>query len=155
MSDPKKTDTSPEPDLPFEDKDGMFGTSPIDKELTDGEVEYLTSRTAPRVVLTRSRAKIAIYINLFLILFFLIRLVYFRTEPVTGVTVPTVLGMGEIGLTVVCALLSGLNLFLVRPEDKTVMWMTRILGTGLPLAVLVLLFVLPPERIHSLARFLF
>ena len=36
--------------------------------------------------------------------------------------------MGEIGLTVVCALLSGLNLFLVRPEDKTVMWMTRILG---------------------------
>jgi len=155
MSDPKTTDKTPEPEIPFEDEKGMFGTSPIAKELDEKEVEYLTSRTAPRVVLTRSRAKIALYISLFLILFFLARLVYFRTAPVTGFIVPPVFGLGETGLTAVCALLSVVNLFLVKPEDKTVMWMARILGTGLPLALLAALYVLPPERIHRLAHFLF
>lgn len=155
MSDPKTTETDSKPEIPFEDEKGMFGTSPIDKELDDKEVEYLTSRTAPRVVLTRSRAKIALYINLFLILFFLVRLVYFRTAPVTGFVVPPVFGLGETGLTAVCAGLSVLNLFLVRPDDKTVMWMARILGTGVPLALIAALYLLPPDRIYSLAHFLF
>ncbi|WP_337996320.1 hypothetical protein [Oleispirillum naphthae] len=155
MNDPKTTETKSEPEIPFEDEKGMFGTSPIAKELDDEDVEYLTSRTAPRIVLTRSRAKIALYINLFLILFFLVRLVYFRTAPVTGFVVPPVLGLGETGLAAVCAGLSILNLFLVRPEDKTVVWMARILGTGVPLALVAALYLLPPERIHRLAHFLF
>ncbi len=116
-TDETKTET---PVLPFEDEKGMFGTSPIAKELTDEEVEYLTSRTAPRVILRRSRRKPFLYSSLSLIILLIVRLVYHRTVPVTGLVVPPVFGLGETGLTALCAVLAGVNFFLIPPQERNV-----------------------------------
>lgn len=152
----QKTEATPtEPKISFEDENGMFGTSPVTKELTDEEVEFLTRRTAPRVNLTRSFRKIALYISLFLILFFLSRLVYHRTIPVTGFVVPPVFWMGERGLTIVSGLLALINFFLITPEDKSIKWMVRFFGTGIPVLALAALYLLPAKKIHELAYFLF
>lgn len=150
-----RDDDKPKVDLPFQDPKGMFGTSPIDKELTDEEVEYLTSRTAPRARLTRSRRKIFLYSTLFIVVMFLLRLIYIRTAPITGLAVPPVLsingwgGFGETGLVAVCLLIPAINWFLVPREDASVRWLIRGVGTFLPLAALGLLYALPPELLHQ------
>lgn len=156
MSAQKTDETKAEtPVLPFEDEKGMFGTSPIAKELTDEEVEYLTSRTAPRVTLSRSRRKTFLYSSLSLIILLMLRLVYHRTIPVTGLVVPPVFGLGELGLTAVCASLAGINFFLIPPQERNVQWLTRFFGTGVPLILLALLYLLPAETLHRALRFLF
>lgn len=146
-------DKKPEIDLPFQDPKGMFGTSPIDKELTDEEVEYLTSRTAPRRRLTNSKRKITLYINLFLFVLFFVRLIYFRTAPITGLEIPPVFaiggyGMGKTGLLVACVLLPAINWFLITPEDASIRWLVRSIGTIVPLVLLALLFVIPADLIY-------
>ncbi len=150
--DAAKTD---EPRTPFEDEKGMFGTSPATKELTDDEVEFLTSRTAPRVTLSRSRRKTFLYSSLSAMLLLILRLVYHRTTSVTGLVVPPVFGLGETGLTALCCGLSALNFFLVPPREGNVKWLTRFFGAGVPLILLGLLYILPPETLHHLLRFLF
>lgn len=146
----------PELDLPFQDPKGMFGTSPIDKELTDEEVEYLTSRTAPRARLTRSRRKIFLYSTLFVVVMFLLRLIYFRTASVTGMEVPPVLaiggwgGLGETGLIAMCLLIPAINWFLAPKDDASVVWLVRGVGTFVPLAALGLIYALPPATLHRL-----
>ncbi len=156
MSDKKTEGTgAAEPNLPFEDEKAMFGTSPINKELDDDEVEYLTARTAPRVVLTRSRRKTFLYCSLSLMVILMMRMVYFRTAPVTGMEVPPVFGLGETGFAVLLAGMSIGNLFLVPPEESNVKWLSRSIGTGLPLLVLALLYLLPPEFLLRHLHFLF
>lgn len=149
----RRDDDKPEIDLPFEDPKGMFGTSPINKELTDEEVEYLTSRTAPRRRLTSSKRKIALYLSLFLFLLFFVRLIYFRTAPITGLEIPPVfaiggIGMGETGILIACVLLPAINWFLITPEDASIRWMVRTIGTIVPLLLLALLFVIPAETVY-------
>lgn len=147
-------DKNPEIDLPFQDPKGMFGTSPIEKELSDEEVEYLTSRTAPRHRLTNSKRKIALYISLFLFMLFFLRLIYFRTAPITGLEIPPVFavagyGMGKTGLLVACVLLPVVNWFMLTPEDNAIRWLVRSIGTIVPLLALALLFVIPAELIYQ------
>jgi hypothetical protein len=147
--------TEPEINIPFEDEKAMYGTSPINKELTDEEVEYLTARTARRVVLTKSRRKTFLYTGSAVCFMFLVRLLYHRAAPATGMLVPPVFGLDETGLALVCAAISVLNLFLIPPQEKNVQWLTRFLGTGLPLLALALLYLLPPDVLYRYLRFLF
>jgi len=156
----KKSDTQHDKkaedfNIPFEDNDGMFGTSPVEKELSDEEVEYLTSKTAPRVRLSRSKRKISMYISLFMIVLFIARLVYYRTAPVTGYTVPPIFGLNEMGLTITCCLLSFMNLFLVAPEDQSIRNVVRFIGTGLPLIIIAALYLLPATLIHKMTWFMY
>lgn len=144
-----------DPEIPFVDKKGMFGTSPIDKELTDEEVAFLTSRTAPRVNLTKSRRKVVRYINVFLILFLALRIVYYRTAPLTGLTVPPVLGLDELGLLLVSLGLSALNWFMLTPEDQPIRWLVRFLGTGVPLLLLGTIYALPMATLYELTAVLY
>ena len=155
MTDRDDKPKAADPEIPFVDKKGMFGTSPIDKELTDEEVAFLTSRTAPRVSLTKSRRKVVRYLNVFLILFFALRIVYYRTAPITGLAVPPVLGMGEIGLLVVSVALAALNWFMLTPEDQPIRWLVRFLGSGLPMLVLGVIYLLPPAKLYELTQSLY
>lgn len=155
MTDRDDKQKAADPEIPFVDKKGMFGTSPIDKELTDEEVAFLTSRTAPRVTLTKSRRKVVRYLNVFLILFFALRLVYYRTAPITGLAVPPVLGMGEIGLLAVSVALAVLNWFMLTPEDQPIRWLVRFLGSGLPMLVLGAIYLLPPAKLYELTQAFF
>jgi len=155
MTDRDDEPKADEPEIPFVDKKGMFGTSPIDKELTDEEVAFLTSRTAPRVSLTRSKRKIIRYIDVFLILFFALRIVYYRTAPITGLDVPPVLGLGEIGLLLVSIGLAALNWFMLTPEDRPIRHLVRMLGTWLPLIILGVIYILPPQKLYDLTKFLY
>ena len=155
MTDRDDKPKADEPEIPFVDKKGMFGTSPIDKELTDEEVAFLTSRTAPRVSLTRSKRKIVRYIGVFLILFFALRIIFYRTAPITGLAVPPVLGMGEIGLLLASIALAGLNWFMLTPEDRPIRHLVRALGTWLPLVILGVIYLLPPQKLYDLTRVLY
>ncbi len=155
----RRDDEKPENEmeLPFQDPKGMFGTSPVEKELSDEEVEYLTSRTAPRRRLTNSKRKIGLYISLFLFLLFFVRLIYFRTAPITGLEIPPVfaingIGLGETGLLISCVALPVINWFLLTPDDASIRWMVRSIGTIIPLAALGLLFALPPELLYDWTR---
>lgn len=155
MTDRDDKPKAEEPEIPFVDKKGMFGTSPIDKELTDEEVAFLTSRTAPRVSLTKSRRKVVRYLNVFLILFFALRIIYYRTAPITGLDVPPVLGLGEIGLLVVSLGLAALNWFMLTPEDRPIRHLVRFLGTWLPVLVLGVIYLLPPQMLYDLTKVLY
>ena len=155
MTDRDDKPKAADPEIPFVDKKGMFGTSPIEKELTDEEVAFLTSRTAPRVSLTKSRRKIVRYINVFLILFFALRIIFHRTAPLSGLTVPPVLGLGEIGLLTVSLALVVLNWFMLTPEDQPIRWLVRFLGSALPTLILGVIYLLPPEKLYDLTRILY
>jgi len=151
---PAETQNS-EPHIPFEDEKGMYGTSPVTKELTDGDVEHLTSKTMPRVRLSRSKRKITLYISLFMIAWFVLQLIYHRTAPVTGFVVNPVFGLGEMGLVIVCSLMTIANWFLIAPEDEHIKTAIRFIGVGIPAIFLIALYALPAETIFSLTQFLF
>ncbi len=155
MTDRDDKPKAAEPEIPFVDKKGMFGTSPINKELTDEEVDFLTSRTAPRVRLTKSRRKVVRYINVFLILFFALRIIYYRTAPITGLAVPPVLGLGEFGLLAVSVALAALNWFMLTPEDQPIRHLVRALGTWLPITILGVIYILPPQKLYDLTKILY
>jgi hypothetical protein len=143
--------------IPFEDEKGMYGTSPVLKELSDEEVEHLTSKTLPRVRLSRSFRKISMYMSLFMIMIFMPQICYHRTSEITGLVVGPVYGLGEIGLVVVCTILSIINFFLIAPEDANsgARHAIRFIGTVIPLALLGAIYALPVDLVYRLTGFLY
>jgi len=155
-SESQTSEPAGEADL-FVDEKAMFGTSPVTHQLSEDEVEYLTSRTAPRVILTRSRRKVWLYSSLFLYAMFFLRLIYHRAAPVTGMTVPDVYGLGRNGLIAACALIAAANVFLAPRNEKgtSAWWMMLGIGSLLPLVLLGVLFLVPPETVVRLFPMLF
>ena len=45
-----------------------------------------------------------------------------------------------------------INWFLLTPDDASIRWMVRSIGTIIPLAALGLLFALPPELLYDWTR---
>ncbi len=135
----------------------MYGTSPVLKELSDKEVEHLTSRTLPRVRLSRSFRKITMYMSLFMIMLFMPQICYYRTAEITGLQASPIYGLGEIGLVIVCTILAIINFFLIAPEDadRGTRHVIRFIGTGIPLILLGMIYALPVDIVYRLSAFLY